>query len=317
MHDYANILGLTISLFKNSTNLIVHFATRADEQWHTEHRQALVEVLAQNYLAKVGKAIDIYVVNTADLSLYLTTEKDLQRKISKMPGAVFKLEERSSMYKTQTSQVVEEGDWNDYEELFDDFVMIDKSELDKYNAPDQLAKQQNQISGKDSQCLIGKTGTSGEKITLEDFTILKLIDKGSFGKVFLVSNKKMGKLYAMKRINKDVLIEKKQIKNIRNEKDILFQANHPFVNSMDFVFQNELRIYFFLNYYPGGNIYDNIFKVKRFQEPTVKFIGAQIVLAMGYLHKNKIVHRDLKPENVLMDKDGYVCLADFGLAKFL
>ena len=86
---------------------------------------------------------------------------------------------------------------------------------------------------------------------------------------------------------------------------------------MDFVFQNELRIYFFLNYYPGGNIYDNIFKVKRFQENTVKFIGAQIVLALGYLHKNNIVHRDLKPENVLMDTDGYVCLADFGLAKFL
>lgn len=77
---------------------------------------------------------------------------------------------------------------------------------------------------------------NNENITLEDFSILKVIDKGSFGKVFLVSNKKMGKLYAMKRINKDVLIEKKQIKNIRNEKEILFQASHPFVNSMDFVF---------------------------------------------------------------------------------
>ena len=53
---------------------------------------------------------------------------------------------------------------------------------------------------------------------------MKVIDKGSFGKVFLVANKKMNKLYAMKRINKDVLIEKKQIKNIKNEKEILFQA---------------------------------------------------------------------------------------------
>ena len=54
---------------------------------------------------------------------------------------------------------------------------------------------------------------------------------------------------------------------------------------MDFVFQNDLRIYFFLKYLPGGNIYDNIYKEKRFQEPTVKFIGAQIVLALGYLHQ--------------------------------
>lgn len=86
---------------------------------------------------------------------------------------------------------------------------------------------------------------------------------------------------------------------------------------MDFVFQNELKIYFFLKYLPGGNIYDNIYKVRRFQEPTVKFIGAQIVLALGYLHSRNIVHRDLKPENVLMDYDGYISLADFGLAKFL
>ena len=105
--------------------------------------------------------------------------------------------------------------------------------------------------------------------------------------------------------------------NIKNEKEILFKADHLFVNSMDFVFQNELRIYFFLKYLPGGNIYDNIFTCKRFQEGTVKFIGAQIVSALGYLHANSIVHRDLKPENVLMDADGYISLADFGLAKFL
>ena len=86
---------------------------------------------------------------------------------------------------------------------------------------------------------------------------------------------------------------------------------------MEYVFQNELRIYFFLKYVPGGNIYDNLYKVQRFNEPTVKFIAAQIVLALGYLHCNQIVHRDLKPENVLMDEQGYICLADFGLAKFI
>ena len=130
-------------------------------------------------------------------------------------------------------------------------------------------------------------------------------------------NVKTREMYALKRINKDVLIEKKQITNIKNEKDILFQANHPFVNSMDYVFQNDTRIYLFLKFVPGGNIYDSLFRVKRFQESTVQFIAAQIVLALGYLHSNNVVHRDLKPENVLMDRDGYIVLADFGLAKFL
>lgn len=65
---------------------------------------------------------------------------------------------------------------------------------------------------------------------------------------------------------------------------ILFDCDHPFVNSMDYVFQNDLRIYFFLKYVSGGNIYDNLYKVQRFSEPVVKFIAAQIVLALGYLH---------------------------------
>ena len=86
---------------------------------------------------------------------------------------------------------------------------------------------------------------------------------------------------------------------------------------MDYVFQNELRIYFFLEYVRGGNLFDHLCYKKRFTEDETKFIGAQVLIALGYLHCNKIMHRDLKPENVLLDLDGYVKLADFGLAKFL
>ena len=86
---------------------------------------------------------------------------------------------------------------------------------------------------------------------------------------------------------------------------------------MDYVFSNEYRIYFILKYVSGGNLYDHLFKHRRFKESVVKFIGAQIAVALGYLHSNKVVHRDLKPENVLMEKDGYIFLADFGLSKFL
>jgi serine/threonine protein kinase len=218
-------------------------------------------------------------------------------------------------------QEEEEDEFADEEDMFDDFVVIQKPDLvSKYNQKEKIEKADvllKEDSGAAAQCVIGKPGSQGEVVTLDDFKIKRVIDKGSFGKVFLVFNQKTNQLYALKRINKDVLIEKKQISNIKNEKDILFQASHPFVNSMDYVFQNETRIYFFLKFIPGGNIYDSLYKVKRFQESTVKFIAAQIVLAMGYLHSNNVVHRDLKPENVLVDTDGYICLADFGLAKFL
>lgn len=71
---------------------------------------------------------------------------------------------------------------------------------------------------------------------LEDFKIKKVIDKGSFGKVFLVVHTKTGRELAMKRINKDILIEKGQIINTKTEKDILFQAKNPFILSMEYVF---------------------------------------------------------------------------------
>ena len=80
---------------------------------------------------------------------------------------------------------------------------------------------------------------------------------------------------------------------------------------------NDHRIYFFTDFVRGGNLYENLFKVKRFPEETVKFFSASLILALTKLHESGVVHRDLKPENVLLDSDGYVKLADFGLAKFL
>ena len=150
---------------------------------------------------------------------------------------------------------------------------------------------------------------------LEDFKIIRIIDKGSFGKVFLVVNQHDNRKYAMKRIRKDVLLNKKQVENTKTERDILLTIEHPFLLSMDYVFQNEFRLYFLLDFIDGGNLYDHLYRIRRFPEPQVAFIAAQIALALGFLHEKLIIHRDLKPENVLMDEDGYIRLADFGFCK--
>jgi|LauGreDrversion4_2_1035121.scaffolds.fasta_scaffold338644_1 serine/threonine protein kinase len=87
-----------------------------------------------------------------------------------------------------------------------------------------MKEEQIKDSSGSSQLLVARATLSEEEkqYSLEDFKIRKMIDKGSFGKVFLVVNKKNGRLYAMKRINKDILIDKNQIQNTKNEKDILF-----------------------------------------------------------------------------------------------
>jgi len=144
-----------------------------------------------------------------------------------------------------------------------------------------------------------------------------MIGKGSFGKVFLVQHKSDGNLYAMKCIRKDVIIEHEQLENIRLEKDILNKINHPFLVNMEFVFQNEQRIYFLMKFIKGGELFRHFVQVKRFPEEHVRFFTAQVALALGHLHENKIIYRDLKPENVLVGEDGYLMVADFGLAKFV
>jgi tRNA A-37 threonylcarbamoyl transferase component Bud32 len=189
---------------------------------------------------------------------------------------------------------------------FDSIVEeIDPSEIHQEEQKENKARISESI----------KSSSTEQEPELSDFVILKMLNKGGFGKVFLVKNTIDGKYYAMKRIRKDLLIETGQIENTMNEKTVLLRLQNPFLLGMTYAYQNDFRLYFLLDFIRGGDLYDNLVKVKRFTEPQVKFFTAQIVIALGYLHEHKIVHRDLKPENVLVKSDGYIVLADFGLAK--
>ena len=99
--------------------------------------------------------------------------------------------------------------------------------------------------------------------------------------------------------------------------DIMKELEHPFLVGMDYLFQNEFRLYFVMPFIRGGELYQIYLKHKRFSENVVKFIAAQMVLALGYLHKQNIAHRDLKLENILIDTEGYIKLIDYGLGSRL
>ena len=90
---------------------------------------------------------------------------------------------------------------------------------------------------------------------------------------------------------------------------------HPFIVQMKYAFQNPQKLYFCLEYCPGGEIFFHLSRVGNFDEEVTRFYAAQILLAMRYLHTNDIIHRDLKPENVLIDSTGYIKITDFGLSK--
>jgi len=150
---------------------------------------------------------------------------------------------------------------------------------------------------------------------LDSFKMVKVIGKGSFGKVFLVREIKTGEMYALKVLRKDNIIKRNQVEHTKTERNVLGYVKHPFIVGMNMAFQSKDKLYFVLDYCAGGELFFHLGKLGKFQEPRARFYAAEIVLAISYVHNLDIIYRDLKPENVLLDARGHVRLTDFGLSK--
>jgi len=159
------------------------------------------------------------------------------------------------------------------------------------------------------------SGAEPVRVGLPDFELLKVIGKGSFGKVTLVKYKKTEKLYAMKVLSKPNIVKRKQVEHTRTERRVLGYVQHPFIVSLKFAFQTSDKLYFVLDYCPGGELFYWLTRKKTFKEEDARFYTCEMALALDYLHSLGVVYRDLKPENILLDFKGHIKLADFGLAK--
>ena len=155
------------------------------------------------------------------------------------------------------------------------------------------------------------------KVVRGDFDEMKVLGKGSFGKVLLVRYKKNQKLYAMKILKKAVIMKNNEEIHTKTERKILAKINHPFIVSLYFAFQDEKKLYLITEFMQGGELFYHLHRERFFSNERTQFYAAEIVLALDHLHKNNCIYRDLKPENVLLDKDGHIKLADFGLSKIM
>ncbi|CAD8089331.1 unnamed protein product [Paramecium sonneborni] len=153
------------------------------------------------------------------------------------------------------------------------------------------------------------------RISLKDFEFIRCIGVGGFSKVYLVREKKTGLFYAMKLIEKKPIMQQNKQNIIQNERDIMYNLNHPFIVKMQYAFESRRYLVFVLEYCSGGELFYLLRKVKRMSEEEAFFYFAEICLGMKNLHDNNIIYRDIKPENILIDFDGHIRIADFGLSK--
>lgn len=157
--------------------------------------------------------------------------------------------------------------------------------------------------------------TGKRKVTLECFEFLKVLGKGTFGKVILCREKATSRLYAIKILKKEVIIQKDEVAHTQTENRVLRTTNHPFLTSLKYSFQTNDRLCFVMEYVNGGELFFHLSREKVFSEDRTRFYGAEIISALAYLHSQGIIYRDLKLENLLLDKDGHIKITDFGLCK--
>lgn len=169
---------------------------------------------------------------------------------------------------------------------------------------------------KEEKAALSLVNTEASEVKPSDFDYLKVIGTGSFGKVLLARHRKEGGYYAVKVLDKQMIIKNKEERRVMVERSVLLKGlKHPFLVGLHFSFQTPKMLYFVLDFVNGGELFYHLQREGSFPESRAAFYAAEVAAALGYLHSLSIVYRDLKPENILLDSEGHVMLTDFGLCK--
>ena len=154
-----------------------------------------------------------------------------------------------------------------------------------------------------------------EKLTIFDYESLAIIGRGAFGEVHVCRNKKTKEIVAIKKIKKEVLIQKNQIKHTKDEQDFLSKIKSPWIVELKASFQQGDYLFLVMEFLIGGDLMGLLITKDILTEEEARFYICEMILAIESIHKLNCIHRDIKPDNILIDKNGHIKLSDFGLAK--
>ncbi|KOG97442.1 putative protein kinase YPK2 [Saccharomyces eubayanus] len=152
-------------------------------------------------------------------------------------------------------------------------------------------------------------------LSIDDFDLLKVIGRGSFGKVMQVRKKDTQKIYALKALRKAYIVSKCEVTHTLAERTVLARVECPFIVPLKFSFQSPEKLYLVLAFINGGELFYHLQHEGQFSLARSRFYIAELLCALDSLHKLDVIYRDLKPENILLDYQGHIALCDFGLCK--
>ncbi len=154
-------------------------------------------------------------------------------------------------------------------------------------------------------------------ININGFRLISVLGRGHFGKVILSQYKASGEYYAIKALKKGDILSREEVESLMSEKhifEIINRGQHPFLINLFACFQTVEHVCFVMEYANGGDLMMHIHQ-EVFTESRACFYAACVVLGLQFLHDHKIIYRDLKLDNLLLDSEGYLKMADFGLCK--
>jgi len=296
--DLDSIAAVSVS--ETGPEFVVHVPQEYDYRYKSEYRERVAAIISERHKAKTGHKLNVQRI----------AKDSLQDCVVTKPKA--KLQSREERMRRERELAAEEHE-SDHEDMGRESVVAanDQQANSESNQDKPTAGDADQ-SDDTTQLIEGK-----EKVGLEDFEFLKVIGRGSFGKVMQVRKTSNGKIYAMKILKKNAIVARNQVEHTQAERRILQSLQHPFLMGLRFAFQTKGKLYFVLDYYRGGELFFHLKKKRRFTEGEARVMIAEVASALGHLHKLDIIYRDLKPENILLDHTGHLCLTDFGLSKDL
>ena len=243
--------GISKCTVKDKFDWIVHVSTEYDYQFDSDNRDEIIASLKYVYHQDCGHNLAIFHVPKEFTKADATQKADIA-KGHEVPLPTTYREKSEDLY-------AESGTGTTAGKTF--------SLQTSQGSIDEMAGMNTELRsyGPRGQSIYQRVKTK-TPAKLDDFEVKSVIGKGSFGKVFLVENKNDKHIYAMKSLKKSVIIEYDQVESTKLEKDILMQADHPFLVGMEYVFQTELKIFFVMKFVRGGELFMHLRKARQFKE---------------------------------------------------